>query len=204
MSGDRYDGLDEELRRWRPGVEFPGEEIRSRIRATMLDREKEGADARTGRRRRRSRRPSDDPSRGVRRLARAALLVAASMALFVAGAEYGRSAGAPAGGERPAADAGQTLTSPDGELTVSLSVQAAGSEYVASLADLGARTDRLSADQRRVAEEVALTVLYAAIVELDRAVEDDRVLRSVADLVSARRRHLGRTGDATVPRQNGG
>ncbi len=164
--------LDDDLRRARPGPEFPEKRIRARIRETIAARD----DSRVA--------PRVDPvgwlPGRLGAAGRAALLAAASLVIFVAGTEFGRRTvdSTHARGASPPAG---------GELELPLSIQHTGSEYVASLAGLTARGETLSPEQRRLAEEVALTVLHAAIVELGRAADDDRVLRTAAGLVSAQR-----------------
>ncbi len=96
--------------------------------------------------------------------------------MFVAGAEYGRRTAAPV----------EVLTS-DAGVATPLSIQSAGSEYVARLARFSAEAEQLTATERGEARQVALAILYAATLELLRESEDDELLATAAQLIFSRR-----------------
>ena len=116
--------------------------------------------------------------------ARALLTAAASLALFIGGAEYGRRTAllsifvlAP-------------TTALDARADLPYSIQSAGSQYVATLAMFSGRADSLSVEERRIAREVALAALYSASLELLREAGDDDVLRTITEMVAERRTAL--------------
>ena len=117
--------------------------------------------------------------------ARAALTAAASLALFIAGAESGRRT-APISVMVPAPS---TPTEVRNDLPYS--IQSAGSQYVAMLATFSGQADSLSPEERRVAREVALAALYSASLELLREAGDDEMLRAVTEMVAQRRDMMG-------------
>jgi hypothetical protein len=113
------------------------------------------------------------------------LTAAASLALFIGGAEYGRRT-APVSIVVPAPP-----TVVDARTDLPYSIQSAGSQYVAALAMFSGSADSLSIEERRIAREVALAALYSASVELLREAEDDELLRAVTEMVAQRRNTMG-------------
>lgn len=168
------DALREGLRRDFAPPAFPEDEIEARIRASVA--------------RRRQRTPRGDrpaPPRWSGGTAQAVLAAAASLVLFIGGVEYGRRTAVPP----PAASApGPEVVAPvEQAVSLPLSIQSAGTRYVAALARFSGQSDALAAEERQVAREVALAALYGATVELLREAGEDDVLSLVAEMVAARR-----------------
>lgn len=179
--------LEGELRRHYPRASFPAAAIEATIRETLA---------------------ADPPMRsragGPRRrwweheAVRTALAVAASLVLFIGGAEYGRRTAVPAGtglsstgGASPTTAGASLDTDP---LSIPLSIQASGTRYVASLARFAGETERLTPEERRVAREVAVTALSGALLELLAEWEDEASLRAAVELLVTTKAELGQGG----------
>jgi hypothetical protein len=156
---DHDDGLGEQLRA-QHAAGFPRDEIERRIRATIMERAASPA-PRAGR-------------AGVRAL----LAAAAALALFIAGAEYGRRTADPLMLALP-------MRMDDFEIaSVPLSIQSTGSRHMASLARFTEESELLTPEQRRTAREVALAMLAGAALELLRESGTSESLRAAADLIA--------------------
>ena len=116
---------------------------------------------------------------------RPVLAIAAGIALFIAGVEYGRSRAARPAQPAPAPEPVPMLVLEAPSLP--LTIQSAGSQYIASLARLTEAADRLSPEQRLVAREVALSALLGAALELVREDEGDPTLSRAAALISEKK-----------------
>ncbi|NIQ55568.1 MAG: hypothetical protein GWN71_20055, partial [Gammaproteobacteria bacterium] len=77
-------------------------------------------------------------------------------------------------------DAGARVATP-------LSIQSAGTEYVARLARLSTEAEQLTPAEREEARQVALAILYAATLELLGDSENDEMLEAAAQLIYSRR-----------------
>lgn len=125
---------------------------------------------------------------------RSVLPAAAALVVFIAGAEYGRRTGTTGTPVRDAVpfETGQAeIGAPEPvESSVPLSIQESGSRYVASLARFGGATGELSPEDRRAAREVALTVFYAALMELLDESGGDEGLREVLRVIADQRATL--------------
>jgi hypothetical protein len=171
------DSLSDELRRRAITPPYPEAEIEARIHASIAD------GVRPGRRQALTTRTHLFRSRA----ARVALTAAASLVLFIGGAEYGRRT-APISIVVPA-----PATPVEIRNDLPYSIQSAGSQYVATLATFSGQADSLSTEERRIAREVALAALYSASVELLREAGDDEMLRAVTEMVARRRNTMGRS-----------
>lgn len=171
----------DELRERFPSARFPEDEIEERIR-TALTR------SRMDRGRSRWVEVAGAPPvpwwNGA--TARTVLAVAASLVLFIGGVEYGRRTTRPYEPSAPARDAATLIVGS----TPALSIQDAGSRYVASLARFSGEAGSLSPSQRRVAREVALAAIYGATLELLRESQGDETLEEVANMVATRREQI--------------
>lgn len=175
--------LREALKRDFATPRFPGAEIEDRIRASV---------ARRGTRSQDGNGPAPPWWSGG--TTRAVLAAAASLVLFVGGMEYGRRTAVPIAPVAPTVGPGATTSGPVAGATeaaeptsLPLSIQSAGTRYVATLARFTGEADGLAAEERRLAREVALAALYGAAVELLREAGEDDVLRAVAEMVAVRR-----------------
>jgi hypothetical protein len=158
--------LAEALRHASPSAPFEREALRDRIERSTLAGGAVAVALRIG------------PRRLVLRwTARAA----AAAALFLGGTWYGRSL-APAAVNRPSGVSTQAAAVPPDQ--VPLSIQSAGTGYVASLALLSEMHDRLSPEQRDQARQVALAVLSGAIAELVATEDPQAPARMLRTLLS--------------------
>jgi hypothetical protein len=128
-------------------------------------------------------------SRHVGGVVRVALVAAAVLMVFIGGAEYGRRLG-PRGSEADRTRAALIASGIDPGAVLPLEIQASGSRYIATLARFSAESEMLPEDQRKMAREVALAVMYSAALELLSEGGEDQVLQSVANLVIERRTSL--------------
>jgi len=174
MMSDPNDRLRAALGAARPPAAWPAAEIEDRIRGTIAWRH---------------RRVMGLPASSILRsgTVRALLAAAASLAVFIGGAEYGRRLGASQA--PPIAEAAGPAV-PVENVSLPLSIQSAGSRYVASLARFSETAPSLSPEQRQTAREVALALLYSATIELVRESRDDDILRTVSQLVEERRNEI--------------
>lgn len=200
-TGGFEERLRVELQRHHPGPDFPEREmereIEARMEAVRSTREGKGGAPVA------SRRDSADVlplRRDVRWWQRGPvtglLSAAAALLVFIGGVEYGRRGIQTTGIEGPVAtvagDAGAregALRVPGSTESVSLplSIQSAGSEYVATLARFSGTSNQLPDEQREIAREVAMTVLYGAALELLEAIGDDQLLEQLVSEIGRRR-----------------
>lgn len=174
------DRLSEALKEGWPRASFPRREIEERLEHTLGRRAGTSVPQRAGR----------AWWRGS--TARSVLAAAASLLLFIGGMEYGRRTAVP---ERPIMSTADELTPiPAAPASLPLTIQSAGSEYVASLARFNGEAAGLSTEQRRVAREVALTVLYGAALELLRSSAEDEALEGAVRLLSVTALESGSEG----------
>jgi hypothetical protein len=115
---------------------------------------------------------------------RAVLMAAAAVVLFIGGMEYEQHRGSASSTMAPAAP------SRADDRMLPMTIQSAGSRYVATVAEFGVASNRLTPAERAVAREVALAALYSAALELMREAENDDVLRAVTQLVAAQRQNV--------------
>lgn len=182
---DPDDRIREELRDRFPPAPFPEAEIEDRIRTSLARRE--GAPGAT------PKPPGAGSTPGWRgETTRTVLAAAAALVLFIGGMEYGRRTATPPGYPAPVTAAPGPVEAAE---SLPLSLQSAGSRYVASLARFSEEAESLTPGQRQVAREVALATIYGATLELLRESEDDRTLQAVLQMVAARRDEIG--GSAT-------
>lgn len=157
-----------------PDIETYG--VKERIRASVRAEERDVAFRRRG-----SKQPKKERWRTSWPF-RVAAAVAASLVIFVGGAEYGRRAAtstadvSPAT-QQPAATLAGDVSQPS--LGLPISIQEAGSNYVSRLATLTARSSSLAEGERRMAEEVAWASLRGAATELARVSEDSEALANL-------------------------
>lgn len=154
------------LQREYRAADFPKHELRSRIEGTLRESGSGGA--------------LYSVAGTIFRhpLARTLLTVAAAILIFVAGSEYGR---------RVATSAASQSAEEHAEISAPLSIQTAGSAYVARLAEFRSRAPELSEARRQEARQVALAILYAATIELLKESDEDDLLAAVAQLIFSRR-----------------
>ena len=182
MNDDRLDhdegleldeGLDPEtselLASVEPGADFPRDAIRERIRASVARRE-----------------ASEPPTSPRSPWLKVGAAIAASLVIFVAGAEYGRRVAAP-GVPSQATEATGLAVEPAFAASVPLSIQTHGSQYVAEMARMAETIDQMTPDERQQAREVALAVLYGAAAEILRAGPQDDAAASVAKVLLAQK-----------------
>jgi anti-sigma-K factor RskA len=150
---------------------FPKDEVKVRIAETL--------------RRRRERTGPSQKRWYVGPLWRPALAAAAAVLVFVAGAEYGR---------RTAVGASEAAAVPAAGLSAPISIQSAGSRYVARLAEFTQQASTLTPEEREEARQVAVAILYAATMELLQDQENDELLNAVARLVWSKRQALSNPG----------
>jgi hypothetical protein len=146
------DDLDSELREAMhaasPPAEFQRDALRDRIAGSLAERARSA------------------PSRGRPPAHIAAVWLAraaAAVLIFALGAFYGRANAPVVESVSSNAFAALEATLP---ANVPLSIQSAGTGYVASLALMSGMRDRLTPEQREQARQVALAVLSGAIAEL--------------------------------------
>jgi hypothetical protein len=183
MDQDDFEAkLRRELRDRFPAPPFPGNDIEEQIRSTLAKSRGDRVDTSS----------TTDAAPVAPRwwrstTARMVLAVAASLLLFIGGAEYGRRTALPytLSTSTPATAVETYGSSP------AFSIQDAGSQYVASLARFSGESRSLSPRQRRVAREVALATIYGATLELLRESSDDEMLKAVVKLVVTRREQFG-------------
>jgi hypothetical protein len=145
---------------------FSKDEVKARVAATLRTR-RDGRDI--------------DRRWFVHPVVRTAMAAAAAVLVFVAGSEYGR---------RIAAANGAGIAVPEMELSAPISIQSAGSRYVASLAQFTEQAPELTAEEREEARQVALAIMYAATAELLQDQENDGLLETVARLFYSKRQSL--------------
>lgn len=180
------DDLDErelkELREMFPSAPFPEGAIEERIRtnAGLSGVNHPKALSRQGA-------LTEPPPWRMGATVRTVVAVAAALVLFIGGVEYGRRTVSPDAPTAPVQGGGTLIAESD----PALSIQDAGSRYVATLASFSGEVGNLSPAQRRVAREVALATIYAATLELLRESQDDETLRTVAGMVATRREEIG-------------
>lgn len=192
-------GLKEVLTEHFRAPAFPKAEVRERIRASVRESPFRDGGGRDGTAGGRARRPQW-ASRAVAMVA----AVAASLLIFVGGAEYGRwsavAAGGAVGGAEAAAPPAVTVSGdavdPAGQLGLPISIQEAGSEYVSRLAQLTATRASLSQGDREMAEEVAWASLRGAATELARLSENSEALAELILMLEQDR--LAREAAGTV------
>lgn len=180
------EALREALRRGYASPPFPAEEIEGRVRASVARRRTEP-----------SPRHAAAPPWWRGGTVRTLLAVAASLALFVGGMEYGRRTSGPVAGAGGAVGPAGAVQQP---VSLPLSIQSAGTRYVAQLARFSGQADALTPEERRTAREVALAALYGAAVELLREAGEDEALRIVVETVAGRREAVGRDVGPTALR----
>ena len=172
---------------------FPEREVLERIRASIR-----GLEERSG--------PPGRPP-GRRRTAWTGrwfglgAAAAASLAIFVGGAEFGRRTALASipGGSAPGAAVSAPAREADTEtLGLPISIQEAGSAYVSRLAQLTARSASLGEGERRMAEEVAWASLRGAATELARLSEHGEALAAL--ILELERGRLGPDGYSHVIR----
>jgi hypothetical protein len=117
---------------------------------------------------------------------RPVLQAAAVLAVFIGGAEYGRRLG-PRGGVTESAREAMIASGIAPGATLPLEIQASGSRYIATLARFSAESQSLPLEQRQIAREVAMAVMYSAAIQLLEEGGEDAVLQSVANMVIERR-----------------
>ena len=145
-----------------PRPVMPKDELRRRIEATLA------SDGHTERPAFRGR------SRTAGRAIRLALSAAAGVALFVAGAAYGRSTAPPSAGT-----VAPDVWAPAVSERAAYRIQRAGSEYIAAVAALSRPSVDPAREEYDTARQVALGVFYGAAAELMRAAPEDPISRSV-------------------------
>ena len=185
MNDERFDDdrLDHEtselLASEEPGAPFPRDEIRDRIRASVERRRNPGVAAE-------SRVP----------WLKIGGAIAASLMIFVAGAEYGRRVAAPI----ETAPVATVTAAPEPAIAASLplSIQTHGSQYVAEMARMAETFEELSPDEREQAREVAIAVLFGAAAELLRAVPEDDSAASVARVLLAQKQIANADGSLRI------
>ena len=167
MNDDKLDPrIADLLRKEHAPPAFPKDEVKARVAATL--------------RTRRHRRDADQRW-FLHPVVRTALAAAAAVVVFVAGSEYGRRTGAING-------AGNSV--PEAALSAPISIQSAGSRYVASLAQFTEQSPELMPEEREEARQVALAILYAATAELLQDQENDELLKAVTRLLYNKRQAL--------------
>ncbi len=112
--------------------------------------------------------------------------IAASLAIFVAGAEYGRRVASPVVVPQET-EAAALAAEPAFAASVPLLIQTYGSQYVAEMARMSETIDQMTPEERQQAREVALAVLYGAATEILRAGPQDDAAASVAKVLLAQR-----------------
>lgn len=151
---------------------FPGSEIEARLEQSVRE---------AGR----SRTRGSTHSIWASPVMRTVLAAAAALVLFIGGAEYGRRTAAPV--TVLAEGAFNPSTS---ELALPISIQTAGSDYIATLAQYSDQASSLTEAERQEAQDVALAVLYGVVIELLRESGDDDMLATIAQLLHSRRQSL--------------
>lgn len=176
---DHDDGLDHDARldpqtsellaSEEPTADFPRDAIRERIHASVA--------------RRRAAEAATSPRLPWLKVGAA---IAASLVIFVAGAEYGKRVAAPVVAPQ-VAEAMAMAVEPAFAASVPLLIQTYGSQYVAEMARMSETIDKMTPDERQQAREVALAVLYGAATEILRAGPQDDAAASVAKVLLAQR-----------------
>ncbi len=121
-------------------------------------------------------------------MAKSMMAAAAALVLFVGGAEYGRRSAEAIQFDTQAALSEERLY--EEGLSVPLSIQSTGSDYVAALAKLSDESDELTEAQLDEARDVTLAVLYGVVVELMRDSGEDEMLSTIAQLIHSRRQAI--------------
>ncbi len=176
MSDERLDhdeGLDPEtselLAFEEPGADFPRDAIRERIRASV------------------ARFQVAEPATSQRSpWLKVGGAIAASLVIFVAGAEYGRRVASPVVPPQTTEATGLAVEAAFAA-SVPLSIQTHGSRYIAEMARMSETIDQMTPEERQQAREVALAVLYGAAAEILRAGPQDDAAASVAKVLLAQK-----------------
>ena len=183
---DEHEGLDsgmddfernltQELKARYSAPAFPAERIEARLERSVTEIRVDQADRPTVR-------------RGIfgSPAFRSVMAAAAALVLFIGGAEYGRWSAE----DTLAIDPGLPGSS---ALSLPVSIQSAGSDYIATLAQLSG-SQALTSEEADEAKEIALAVFYGAVLELMRDDGQDEMLATIAQLLHSRRQSLRNPG----------